>query len=133
MTEIKPSDIKSVKLYTKVDWATLLDSVLASGVPSVYLAIFFLKQFIKSLTIEVTETDALVLYTLWDVANSGLPGRVVSRPTFQKSALIAKLETDALQQSLDHLAQLQCIQVATDKIILTEQIVFERVDDFNGE
>ena len=81
----------------------------------------------------MTETDAVVLYTLWYVANSGLPGRVILRSEFQKSALIAKLEIDALQQSLDNLAQLRCIQVETDKIILTEQIVFERVYDFNGE
>ena len=42
-------------------------------------------------------------YTLWHVANSGLPGRVILLVDFHQSALIADVNAVALQQSLSHL------------------------------
>ena len=127
LAEIKLSDIQEVRHYLKIDWVTILETILASSFPKVYLVIWFLKKVIHSITVEVTETDALVLYTLWYVANSGLPGREIWLPNFHKSALIADVEADTLQQSLENLEALKCIQVESDKIILMEQIRFEKI------
>jgi len=127
LTEIKLSEIKDIKHYLKLDWTTVFDTILASSFPKVYLTVLFLKTVIQLREFEVGETDALVLYALWDWANSGLPGRVILLADLYKSAVLANVEADAIQQSLGNLEELKCIRVEADWVIFTEQIVFERI------
>ncbi len=129
LLEIKISDIKLIKNYAKLDWQTILDAALTSQFPETRFVILFLSQAIKSLKIEVTETDALVLYTLYYVGESGLLGRVILLENFYKSKLLNDVESDKLQQSLQNLVELKCIQLENDKVILTEQIIFNKVYD----
>jgi hypothetical protein len=127
LTEIKLSDIQNIRHYIKLDWKTILDTIVANSYPKVYLTVLFLKTVIHLSQVEMSQTDVLVLHALWDVGNSGLPGRTVQLADFYQSALLAEIEAKALQQSLANLEALKCIQVKTDHIMLTEQIVFERI------
>ncbi|MDM8567902.1 hypothetical protein QUF50_00010 [Thiotrichales bacterium HSG1] len=107
----------------------MLDIVLTSSFPTTSFVIIFLSKVIKSVKIEVTETDALVLYTLYYIGESGLPGRAILLENFHKSKLLKDVDADKLQQSLQNLVELKCIRLETDRVILTEQIVFNKVYD----
>ncbi|OQW90722.1 MAG: hypothetical protein BWK78_06330 [Thiotrichaceae bacterium IS1] len=129
LLETKISDIEVIKNYAKLNWKTVLDIVLASNFPTTYFTLAFLSEVIKSVKIEVTETDALVLYTLYQVGEGGLPGRVILLKNFYKSKLLNDVEDNKLQQSLQNLVELKCIRLEVDKVILTEHIVFNKVYD----
>ena len=125
---IKDKQFNTLKTYLAQEYPSVLDIAVTLNVSDYYAVLMFIKIIYTTSIINIEAHHAQLLDAIYNLANGGLAGRVVCIKTLRQQAELNNLDDAQIQQALQTLQQLGCIQQQGDNIILQEQIIIEHVD-----